>query len=107
MVIQLENFRLPAQRDTPDDPYEVAIQWDGGMRLPDNVAVYATLEVNGDDEVGYGETIRFEGLGFSDGLTVDLYAARSDGSALCATAGGGSWTRIGSADRGFQPPLPG
>ncbi len=100
VVIQLENFRLPAQRDTPDDPYEVAIQWDGGMRLPDNVAVYATLEVDGDDEVGYGETIRFQGLGFSDGLTVDLYAARSDGSAGCATAGGGGWTRIGSAEVG-------
>ena len=96
VVIVLNNLRLP-NVPSDSDPYKVTIQWANGEEFEDAVRVDATLEVD-DDEVGYGETMRFEGLGFSDGLTVDLYATRSNGSAACATAGGRGWTRIGSAE---------
>lgn len=99
--IELKNLRLPNVPADSDDPYEVTIQWQNGRVFDDEIAVDAALDVDGDDEVGYGETIRFEGLGFSDGLTVDLYAISSTNNNMdCSTAGGGSWTRIGSAEVG-------
>ena len=101
VTIVLNNLRLPDVPADSDDPYEVTIQWENGPPFRGKVAVDASLEVDGDDEVGYGETIRFEGLGFSDGLTVDLYAISSTSNNMdCSTAGGGSWTRIGSATVG-------
>ena len=100
VTIELNNLRLPNVPADSDDLYKVTIQWENGPEFDDVIGVNATLEVDGDDEVGYGETIRFDGLGFSDGLTVDLYATPSGGSEYCATAGGGSWTRIGSAEVG-------
>ena len=101
VTIVLNNLRLPNVPADSDDPYEVTIQWENGPTFRGTVAVDASLEVDGDDEVGYGETIRFEGLGFSDGLTVDLYAISSTSNNMdCSTAGGGSWTRIGSAEVG-------
>ena len=101
VTIVLNNLRLPDVPADSDDPYEVTIQWENGPPFRGKVAVDASLEVDGDDEVGYGETIRFEGLGFSDGLTVDLYSISSISNNMdCSTAGGGSWTRIGSATVG-------
>ena len=87
VTIVLNNLRLPNVPADSDDPYEVTIQWENGPTFRGTVAVDASLEVDGDDEVGYGETIRFEGLGFSDGLTVDLYAISSTSNNMdCSTA---------------------
>ena len=96
MSIQLENFKLPGQRATEDDGYEVTIVW-GDTRVTGKVAVDATLEIVGDGEVGYGETVEFRGFGFTDGVSVDLYAKSISGSGTepCSSATGSGWTEIG------------
>ena len=50
--------------------------------------------------VGFGESIKFKGSGFSDGVTANLYAQPGTGSDVCTNAGGGSWTNIGSTNVG-------
>ena len=97
VVIELRNFRLPEQRATEDDPYEVTIQWDGGQPLTDKVAVDAALEMVGDGEVGYGETVEIRGFGFTDGVSVDLYTKpiAGSGTEACNQATGSGWTQIG------------
>ena len=100
VVIELRNFKLPEQPDTDDDPYEVSIEWDGGQTLTDNIRVDATLEIDDDNEVGYGETVEIEGLGFTDGLSVDLYARDAANPEGCGNAGGSGWTSIGMASVG-------
>ena len=94
--ITLRNLRLPDLPAEDDEPYEVSIQWDGGDKLTAKLGVDATLEVD-DDELGYGETATFTGIGFTDDFTANLYAERSDGSVDCdAIARSGN--KIGSAD---------
>ena len=96
VVIGLENFKLPEQRATADDPYEVAIEWNG-VRLTDSVAVDAALEIAGDTEVGYGETVEVRGFGFTENVSVDLYTRLISGSGTeaCTGATGSGWTEIG------------
>ena len=96
VVIEFKNFKLPEQRATGDDPYRVAIEWDG-RTLTDSVAVDAALEIVGDSEVGYGETVEVRGFGFTNGVSVDLYARPISGSGTeaCTAATGSGWTEIG------------
>lgn len=91
--IRIIDLVLPNRPADDDDPYEVSIEWEGVESFSDNIVVVATLEVDGDDEVGYGETVQFEGSGFADGLSVYVYAQPGTSSALCD----GSWQEIGSA----------
>ena len=58
-----------------------------GQRNRDTVGVDASLEVDGDDEVGYGKTVKFEGSGFADGLSVNVYADPGTSSASCNDIG--------------------
>ena len=102
--IRLRGLRLPGKPD-PDDGYTVTVRWgEDGKTFRATVGVDATLEVSGDDEVGYGEKARFRGFGFSDGLTVNLYALFSTSSVSCGSRTG-DWREIGSAavgaDYGF------
>ena len=71
--VALRGLRLPAKPATEGDGYRVTIQWDNGRQFTDTINVDAALEVVGDDEFSYGETARFRGSGFTDGLTVNLY----------------------------------
>ena len=93
--IQLRGLRLPSKPDP--DGYEATVRWgEDGEIFRDTVGVDATLEVAGDEEVGYGEKARFQGFGFSDGLTVNLYALPSTSSVSCVSRTG-NWREIGSA----------
>ena len=93
--IQLRGLRLPSKPDP--DGYEATVRWgEDGKPFMGTVWVNATLEVSGDEEVGYGEKARFRGFGFSDGLTVNLYALPSTSSVSCRSRTG-NWREIGSA----------
>lgn len=103
VVIELNNLQLPDQPDNDDDPYIATIQWDGGSPLTERVRVDATVDIDGDDEAGYGETIKLRGAGFEENVTVEIYAMPNTGSVSCreANAGGWSgWTQVGTAEVG-------
>ncbi len=93
--IRLSDLKLPDQPADSDDPYEVTVQWANGSVLRDTVGVDANLEVDGDAEVRYGETVKFEGSGFADGLSVNVYANPGTSSASCEDIG--NWREIGNA----------
>lgn len=95
-AIRLEGLVLPDTPPEDDEPYYVTIEWGDGNPLVSKVGVNATLELDGDNEVGYGETIEIEGLGFSADLSVFLYAKPSSSSEDCSAASGSGWTEIGS-----------
>ncbi len=94
--IQLENVRLPNQPASPSDPYFVRITWPRGSSntLTDDVGVDASLDVDGSQDGGYGDTIKFEGAGFDDGITVSLFALQDTGSKACDNVNG--WRNIGT-----------
>ena len=96
VAIRLEGLLLPDTPPEEDEPYYVTIAWADGNPLRSKVGVNATLELDGDNEVGYGETIAIEGFGFSDDVSVELFAKQSNGSEDCSTASGSGWTKIGS-----------
>ena len=60
--IQLENVRLPNQPASPSEPYFVRITWPRGSSntLTKYIGVDASLDVDGNKEGGYGDTIKFE-----------------------------------------------
>ena len=95
--IELEDIILPNVPADDDDGYPVTITWGGIEVLSGKVGVDPALEVDGDNEVGYGETIEIDGLGFTDGVSVDLYAKLISGSGTeaCNQATGSGWTQIG------------
>ena len=94
-AIRIVDLTLPDRPADPDEDYGVSIAWDGQGPFHGTIGVDASLEVDGDDEVNYGETIRFEGSGFADGLTVRLYAEPGSSSAACNATGG--WREVGAA----------
>ena len=81
--IELEDVQLPNRPSDSGEGYEVAIQWTDGTRFTATIDVDAALEVDGDDEVAYGETVTFNGSGFSEGLTVRLHTIQASGSRAC------------------------
>ena len=99
--IQLRGLTLPNRPAVdPNEGYPVAIQWGNNRAFTGKIGVDATLKVNGDKLVGFGESIKFEGSGFSDGVTVNLYAQPGTSSVACTNAGGAGWTNIGSTNVG-------
>ena len=99
-AIRLERLVLPNTPPEGDEKYYVKISWGGGQELPSKVGVNATLELDGDNEVSYGETVKIEGLGFSDGLSVFLYAKAVTTPEGCGNAGGSGWTTVGTTTVG-------
>ena len=95
--IRLEGLILPNMPADDDDEYGVSIEWGSVGPLPGSVGVNPTLEIDGDREVGYGETVEIEGLGFTNGLSVDLYARNAATPQGCGNAGGSGWASVGSA----------
>ena len=99
--IVLNNLRLPDQPpEDDDDTYEVSIQWGDGSKLTDTLRVDATLKVDGDNEVGYGETITITGIGFSNGYTARLFAFQSTSTVQCQNTSGAGWREIATAEVG-------
>ena len=96
--IELEDVQLPDQPAR----YKVSITWPSGSSnaLDDTIGVDATLKIDGVDEVGYGKTIEFKGSGFSEGVSVNLYARPGASSTNCKGAEVSSWTNIGSSSVG-------
>ena len=70
-------MQLPDQPSASRDGYEITVQWTDETKLIATIDVDATLEVGGDGEVDYGETVEFKALGFSEGLTVRLHAIKA------------------------------
>ena len=99
--ISLDNvLRLPAEPPDSDDGYPITVSWGESGNLTDKLGVNAALEIEGENEVGYGETITFTGSGFEPGLSVNLYAQPSTGSAACTSVGGNGWRDVGSTTVG-------
>ncbi len=93
-------LRLPAEPPDSDDGYPITVSWGESGNLTDKLGVNAALEIDGENEVGYGKTVTFTGSGFAPGLTVNLYAQPSTGSAACTSVGGSGWRDVGSATVG-------
>ena len=68
---------VAARPSDSGEGYEVAIQWTNETRFTATIDVDAALEVDGDDEVGYGEAVKFKGSGFSEGLAVRMHQGLS------------------------------
>ena len=99
--IQLRGLTLPSRpASAAEETYDVSIQWGSNAAFAGTIDVGATLEIEGDKLVGFGESIKFQGSGFSDGVTANLYAQPGTGSDVCTNAGRGSWTNIGSTNVG-------
>ena len=99
--IQLRGLTLPSRpASAAEEDYVVSIQWGSNAPFSETIDVGATLEIEGDKLVGFGESIKFKGSGFSYGVTANLYAQPGTGSEVCTNAGGGSWTNIGSTNVG-------
>ena len=99
--ISLDNvLLLPAEPPDSDDGYPITVSWGESGDLTDKLGVNAALKIDGENEVGYGETVTFTGSGFAPGLTVKLYAQPSTGSAACTSVGGSGWRDVGSATVG-------
>ena len=99
--IQLRRLTLPSRpAAAAGEAYNVSIQWGSNTAFLGTIDVGATLEIEGDKLVGFGESIKFKGSGFSDGVTANLYAQPGTGSDVCTNAGGASWNKIGATNVG-------
>ncbi len=96
--IRITDLTLPRRPADTDEGYEITIGWDGVGRFSRSINVDASLEVDGDDEVNYGESVRFRGAGFADGLSVDIYVEPGTSSAACREISG--WRQVGSTTVG-------
>ena len=98
--ITLDGLRLPAYPppEPEDEPYLVSIQWDSGEKLSFPLRVDPTLVIDDDDDetVNYGETVAFTGIGFTRGVTANLYANQQGGSSACRASDVSDWREIAS-----------
>ena len=99
-AIRLEGLDLPDTPADEGDEYEVSIQWGNIGPFSDSIGVDAALEIDGDNEVGYGETVEIQGLGFTEGLSVELFAKDATAPEGCGNAGGSGWATVGTATVG-------
>jgi hypothetical protein len=96
--ITLNNLRLPDHPPPEDETYTVSVQWDSGAKLTRSLRVDPTLVVDDDDEtVNYGETVTFTGVGFTRGVTANLFANQQGGSSDCSASDVGDWREIASS----------
>lgn len=98
--ITLNDLRLPPYPPPEDETYTVSVQWDSGEKLSRALRVDPTLvidddEFDEDETVNYGQTVAFTGIGFTRGVTANLYANQDNGSSNCKDVSG--WREIGSA----------
>ena len=101
ITIRLNNIiRLPGKPAESDEPYEITVQWEDGATLKHTLVMKAAMSIDGENAVGYGETVTFTGAGFAPGLTVNLSAQPGAGSAACTGVGGSGWRNVGSATVG-------
>ena len=95
--IVLNNLRLPNHPPPEDETYTVSVKWDSGQALTATLDVYPVLEIDDDDEaVRYGETVAFTGVGFTRGVTANVYANRQGGSTNCSVADLSDWREVAS-----------
>ena len=95
--ITLNNLRLPAYPPPEDETYDVSVKWDSGQELTSSLLVYPTLEIDDDDEpVRYGETVTFTGIGFTRGVTANVYANQGGNSSTCSATDVSDWREIAS-----------
>lgn len=100
LSIQLRDLRLPDAPASDGDEYTVTIRWGDGADLPQKtIRVDAALEISGDRELDYNDTARFQGYGFSSGLTVRLYAKAGNDAETCDNRTG-EWKDIGNTNVG-------
>ncbi len=96
--ITLNDLRLPDHPPPEDETYTVSVQWDSGEKLTRSLRVDPTLVVDDDDEtVNYGETVTFTGVGFTRGVTANLFANQQGGSSDCSASDVGDWREIASS----------
>lgn len=98
--IRLNDLRLPAHPPPEDEDYIVSVKWDSGPELTAELSVHPTLVIDDDvddDTVNYGETVAFTGIGFTRGVTANLYANQGGNSSDCSASDIGDWREIGSA----------
>ena len=99
--ITLNDLRLPADPPPEDETYNVSVQWDSGAKLTFPLRVDPTLVVDDDEEaIKYGETVTFTGIGFTRGVTANLFANRQGGSSVCDSSTVSDWREIASATVG-------
>lgn len=95
--IVLNNLRLPNHPPPEDETYDVSVKWDSGQYLTSTLDVYPVLEIDDDDEtVRYGETVAFTGIGFTRGVTANVYANQQDGSTNCSVTDFSDWREVAS-----------
>lgn len=100
--IRLNGLRLPAHPPPEDETYTVSVQWDSGPKLAFPLRVDPTLVIDDDQDetVNYGETVAFTGIGFTRGVTANLYANQQGGSSVCNSSAVSDWREIASATVG-------
>ena len=100
--ITLNDLRLPDNPPPEDETYDVSVQWDSGAKLTFSLRVDPTLVVDADDDetVNYGETVTFTGIGFTRGVTANLFANRQGGSSVCDSSTVSDWREIATASVG-------
>ncbi len=99
--ITLDGLRLPDYPPPEDETYTVSIQWNSGEKLTFPLRVDPTLDIDDDDTedddtVRYGQTVAFTGIGFTRGVTANLYANRQGGSSACRSSDVSDWREIAS-----------
>lgn len=96
--IRLNGLRLPDHPPPDDETYTVSVQWDSGEILTFPLRVDPTLVFDDDDDetVNYGETVAFTGIGFTRGVTANLYANQQGGSSDCSASDVSDWREIAS-----------
>jgi len=98
--IRLNDLRLPPNPPPEDETYTVSVQWDSGEKLTFPLRVDPTLVIDDHDDdetVNYGQTVAFTGVGFTRGVTANLYANRQGSSSVCNSSAVSDWREIGSA----------
>ena len=99
--ITLNDLRLPSYPPPEDETYTVSVQWNSGEKLSRSLRVDPTLDIDDDDTgdddtVRYGQTVTFTGIGFTRGVTANLYANQQGGSSVCDSAAVSDWREIAS-----------
>lgn len=99
--ITLNDLRLPSYPPPEDESYTVSVQWNSGEKLIRSLRIDPTLDIDDDDiedddTVRYGQTVSFTGIGFTRGVSANLYANRQGGSSACTSSDVSDWREIAS-----------
>ena len=115
--IQLRGLTLPNRPAAdPNEGYPVAIQWGNNRAFTGKNRRRCYFESQWRQAGRFrANPSKFEGSGFSDGVTVNLYAQPGTSSVACTNAGGAGWDQhrfpptwvptIASSRRSTSPPM--